>query len=78
MTEPITAEYIAAFINLMSQAKKFLNELELYPRQSSAADSVLLGLLSKSIVQTEAIAVLIPMALKTKPLDCVELALRLN
>jgi hypothetical protein len=44
---------------LMEKTRTFLNGLDLIPRQNSRFDSVLLALLSKSIVLTESIVVLV-------------------
>lgn len=58
MSAKPSAEYTKSVLNLMEETKKFLNGLELIPRQTSSADSILLALLSKSIVLTEAIVTL--------------------
>lgn len=44
---------------LMSEVRDFLRDLRIIPRSDSATDSVLLGLLSKSVVLTEAIVCLV-------------------
>jgi len=51
-------EYQNAVSQLMVETRAFLNGLDLIPR-STSADPVLLGLLSKSIVLTEAIIALV-------------------
>jgi len=48
-----------AAAGLMVQTRAFLNGLDLIPRSTSSADAILLGLISKSIVLTEAIVVLV-------------------
>lgn len=44
---------------LMAETRAFLNGLDVIPRATSSADAILLALLSKSIVVTEAIALLV-------------------
>ncbi|HEX4020436.1 MAG TPA: DUF5677 domain-containing protein [Acidobacteriaceae bacterium] len=52
-------EYIKAVSHLMDETRKFLDGLNVIPRQTSPADSILLALVSKSIILTEAIVVLV-------------------
>jgi hypothetical protein len=54
-----TSEYSRSIAELMSNTRHFLNGLGLIPRTAHVADPVLLGLLSKSIVLTEAILTLV-------------------
>jgi Family of unknown function (DUF5677) len=59
MKEEPSDAYLSAVSSLMVESRKFLDGLDLIPRRSSAADSILLALLSKSIVLVEAIVVLV-------------------
>src|SRR5271155_6014781 len=54
---PSFQEELVIVSELMQQVREFIGELRLIPRRNYA-DSVLLGLLSKSVVTAEAIALL--------------------
>lgn len=59
MANKPSTEYLAAVSNLMTKIRNLLDGLRLTPRTASATDSVLLALLSKSIVLTEAVVCLL-------------------
>lgn len=59
MKPPPDIEYLNAVSQLMTATRAFLNGLELIPRETSATDAILLALVSKSVVLTEAIVCLI-------------------
>lgn len=58
MSAKLTPDYQEAVSNLMRETRKYLDDLRIIPRRTSAADSILLALLSKAIVLTEAIVLL--------------------
>src|SRR5271156_2197718 len=53
-----SVEFLKSVSDLMQETRAYLEGLSLYPREGRT-DSILLGLLSKSIVLTEAIVVLV-------------------
>jgi hypothetical protein len=59
MADNPSAEYLAAVTGLMTSTRTLLEGLRLIPRTGSAADAVLLALVSKSIVVTEAVVCLL-------------------
>jgi hypothetical protein len=54
----LTPDYQEAVSKLMRETRAYLDDLRIIPRRTSAADSILLALLSKAIVLTEAIVLL--------------------
>lgn len=58
MSAKPSVDYQKAVSKLMGETKAFLDGLDLIPRRTSGADSILLALLSKSIILTEAILTL--------------------
>ena len=54
-----SSEFLDAVSALMVATRDFLQQLEIIPRQSADADSILLALISKSIVLTEAIVLMV-------------------
>jgi Family of unknown function (DUF5677) len=59
MADHPSAEYLAAVTGLMTSTRTLLEGLQLVPRTGSVTDAVLLALLSKSIVVTEAVVCLL-------------------
>lgn len=58
MSAKPSIEYQQAVLKLMEDTRSFLDGLCVIPRRTSSADSILLALLSKSVVLTEAIVAL--------------------
>lgn len=58
MNARLTPDYQEAVSNLMQETRTYLDDLRIIPRSTSAADSILLALLSKARVLTEAIVLL--------------------
>jgi hypothetical protein len=58
MRDNPSPEYLNAVSLLMTKTREYLNALQLIPRKN-AVDPVILGLLSKSIVLTESIVLLV-------------------
>ena len=56
MSESVEKDaFLDAVLKLMADTRNHLNGIEVYPRQTDYADFILLRLLSKSIVLTEAV-----------------------